>query len=79
MGPVSASPSQGEESPSARNRPQCNRPQRAITNFFQLSLETLKFQPSIFGHCENVLINGHFPLHLWLFYRYFHKGNFAAF
>ena len=25
----------------------------AITNFFQLHIKTLKFQPSIFFHCEN--------------------------
>ena len=25
----------------------------SITNFFQLPQETLKFQPSIFWHCEN--------------------------
>ena len=34
-------------------------PSAAITNFFQSPRETLKFQPSIFWHCENLPKYGH--------------------
>ena len=35
------------------------RPRLAITNFFQPPQKTLKFQPSIFLHCENMSVFVH--------------------
>ena len=44
------------------------RPRLAITNFFQPPQKTLKFQPSIFLHCENMARTGLFRALLLVFY-----------
>ena len=60
-------------------------PPAIITNFFQLPLKTLKFQPSIFSHCENMARTGLFRALLLVFYPFlsvftaiFTKANFTS-
>ena len=55
-------PAPGKYPPGAAPGLQSHDAAAAITNFFQLPRKTLKFQPSIFLHCENSSLWGHFSM-----------------